>query len=212
MNRLAILGASGHGKVVADCAFAAGWQVVEFFDDAYPAKAQVGIWSISGTASDLLTRLKEFDGVIVGIGHNMTRWQKHLLLKQAGAPLVSIIHPRAWVSPFARIGPGTVVVAGAVINVDAVIGEACIINTSAVVDHDCVLADAVHISPSAALSGAVAVGARSWVGVGACVRQCIQIGADVTLGAGAVAIDRISDGITAVGCPAAPLHENRLER
>lgn len=212
MNRLAILGASGHGKVVADCALAVGWQAVEFFDDAYPAKAQVGLWTIAGTTSDLLTYLKEFDGVIVGIGHNMTRWRKHLFLQQAGAPLVSVIHPRAWVSPFARIGAGTVVVGGAVVNVDAVVGEACIINTGAVVDHDCVLADAVHISPSATLSGSVTVGERSWIGVGACVRQCIRIGADVTVGAGAVVIDQVTDGTTAVGCPAAPLHEDRLER
>lgn len=212
MSRLAILGASGHGKVVADCALAAGWQAVEFFDDAYPAKTRVGLWDIAGAASDLLVRLDDFDGVIVGIGHNTTRWQKHQLLREAGAPLVPIIHPRAWVSPYAKVGAGSVVVGGAVVNIDAVMGEACIINTCAVIDHDCVLADAVHISPGATLSGAVTVGERSWIGVGACVRQCIGIGADVMVGAGAVVINQVTDGTTVVGCPAAPLSEHRLER
>ncbi len=36
MSRLAVLGASGHGKVVADCAELVGWSDIVFFDDAWP--------------------------------------------------------------------------------------------------------------------------------------------------------------------------------
>lgn len=42
-----ILGASGHGKVVADCAELCGWESVSFFDDAWPAKQSNGAWQIS---------------------------------------------------------------------------------------------------------------------------------------------------------------------
>ncbi|MDN5843803.1 MAG: hypothetical protein L0H54_10205, partial [Alcaligenaceae bacterium] len=48
MKRLAILGASGHGKVVAEAALAAGWDTVDFYDDAWPAKRRIGKWVISG--------------------------------------------------------------------------------------------------------------------------------------------------------------------
>lgn len=202
MTRLAILGASGHGKVVADTALAAGYDVVFFFDDAYPAKSCVDPWSISGTSHDLLARVNEFDGILVGIGDNDVRWRKHLALREAGAAMAVIVHPRAWVSPYARLGAGTVVVGGAVINIGTRVGEANIVNTGATVDHDCELENAVHICPGASLSGNVAVGSGAWIGVGACVRQGIRIGAGAIVGAGAVVVAPVADGLTVAGCPA----------
>lgn len=205
MKRLAILGASGHGKVIADAALAAGWQQVFFFDDAWPLRTANGRWPVAGDSAALFASLAGFDGVVVGIGHCATRWARHAELDAAGAPLTSIVHPRAWVSPFAVLGKGSVVFAAAVVNTDAVLGEACIVNSGACVDHDCRLADAVHVSPGAHLSGNVSVGPRSWVGVGAAVRQGIVIGADVMIGAGAVVLKPVPDGLTVVGCPAEPL-------
>lgn len=205
MTRLAILGASGHGKVVADAALATGYDSVVFFDDAYPGKSQIGIWAVYGTSMDLMASAKEFDGIIVGIGDNDVRWQKHAALRNAGGSMAVVVHPRAWVSPYARLGAGTVVVAGAVINVDARLGEANIVNTGATVDHDCELQHAIHVSPGANLSGNVTVGSGSWIGVGACVRQGIQIGTSVIVGAGAVVVNDVADGLTVVGCPARQL-------
>lgn len=205
MKRLALLGASGHGKVVADAALAAGWQSVVFFDDAWPGLTVNGHWPVVGGTAALLARLSEFDGALVTIGRCATRWQKHQALRAAGARLVSLVHPHACVSSLATLGVGSVVMAGAVVNVDAVVGEACIINTGATVDHDCVLGHAVHVSPGAHLSGDVRVGACSWVGVGAAVRQGIRIGADVMVGAGAVVVKPVPDGQTVVGNPARPV-------
>jgi len=202
MKQLALLGASGHGKVVADAALAAGWQVVVFFDDAWPGVSVNGHWPVLGGTAALLERLNEFDGVLVTIGNCAVRWQKQRTLQAAGARLATVVHPHACVSPFARLGAGTVVMGGAVVNVDAVVGEAGIINTGATVDHDCTLAHAVHISPGAHLSGNVTVGACSWVGVGATVRQGIRIGAGVIVGAGTVVVQRVADGLTVIGNPA----------
>lgn len=202
MMKLALLGASGHGKVVADAALESGWQAVVFFDDAWPDVCANGRWHVAGNMAALLKRLNEFDGVIVAIGNCAVRWEKHRMLKAAGARLATVVHPRAWVSGCAEVGAGTVAMAGAVVNVDAVIGEACIVNTGATVDHDCVLADAVHVSPGAHLSGHVLVGAGSWVGVGAVVRQGIVIGAGVMVGAGAVVVAPVSEGLTVAGNPA----------
>ena len=202
MKRLALLGASGHGKVVADAALAAGWQDVVFFDDAWPDMSMNGHWPVAGNTVALLDRLHEFNGVLVSIGNCAVRWQKQQVLQAAGARLVTVVHPHACVSPFARLGVGTVVMAGAVVNVDAVVGESSIINTGATVDHDGTLAHAVHISPGVHLSGNVVVGACSWIGVGAVVRQGIRIGARVMVGAGAVVVTAVADGLTVVGSPA----------
>jgi sugar O-acyltransferase (sialic acid O-acetyltransferase NeuD family) len=203
--RLAILGASGHGKVIADIALLLGYTDVVFFDDAWPSKSSVGRWSVVGTTETLFSAMADFDAVIVGIGDNRIRLEKHALLAISGAPLVTLVHPAAVVSNFAQIGIGAVICAGAIVNVDAALGAAVVVNTGATVDHDCRLADGVHIAPGAHLSGDVHVGESSWIGVGACVKQGVHIGADVMVGAGSVVVSNIPDGVTVVGNPARPI-------
>jgi sugar O-acyltransferase (sialic acid O-acetyltransferase NeuD family) len=203
--RLAILGASGHGKVIADMALLLGYTDVVFFDDAWPTKSSAGRWSVDGTTETLLGSVTDFDAVIVGIGDNRIRFEKHAVLTAANAPLVTLVHPAAVVSNFAQIGIGSVICAGAVVNVDATLGAAVIVNTGATVDHDCRLADGVHIAPGAHLSGDVHVRASSWIGVGACVKQGVRIGSDVMVGAGSVVVSNIPDGVTVVGNPARPI-------
>lgn len=207
MKSLAIFGASGHGKVLADTAMTIGWQNIVFFDDAWPNIISNGQWVVAGDMKTLLSRLVDFDGVLVGIGNCSIRWQKYQLLKTADAPLVTLIHSHTFISPSVKIGSGTVVMAGAVINVDTIIGDACIINTAASIDHDCIIDHAVHIAPGAHLSGNVNVGKGSWLGVGSIVRQGIQIGSDVMIGAGAVVVKSVSNGLTVIGNPAQPLNK-----
>lgn len=203
-RRLALLGASGHGKVVADAALMAGWSSVHFFDDAWPTVLQNGPWQVEGNTASLLTALDRFQGVLVSIGNCPIRWQKFQQLEEAGALLVSIVHPAAVLSKYATLGAGSVVMAGAVINADARIGPAAIINTGATVDHDCVLDSAVHVCPGAHLSGSVVVGHGSWVGVGAAVKQGVSVGRSVMVGAGSVVVTSVGDGVTVVGNPARP--------
>lgn len=209
MKRLAILGASGHGKVVADIALWLGWDSVVFFDDAWPSISNNGHWLVEGDTETLVSRKNQFDGVIVAIGHCRTRLKLQTQLESSGCRIATLAHPSACVSRFATIGAGSVVMPGAVINTDAVIGRACIINSGATVDHDDVLADGVHIAPGANVSGNVSVGACSWIGVGAAIKQGISIGADVTVGAGSVVVKDVAGGLTVVGNPAKPLDKLR---
>lgn len=205
MKRLAVLGAGGHGHVVADTAQAAGWDAVTLFDDQWPDAKPAGPWPIEGNAGRLIERLSDFDGAIVAIGHCASRWALHERLRAVGARLVTIVHPSARVSPHARLGPGTVVMAGTVLQFGARIGEAAIVNTGATVDHDCEIGDAVHLCPGTHLGGRVHVGRLSWVGIGSSIRQGIHVGESVTIGAGAAVVDDLPDGVTAVGVPARPL-------
>lgn len=202
---MALLGAGGHGKVVADAASLAGWKNIMFFDDTWPHVKMNGHWPVVGDMAALVERLQEFNGVLVSIGHCGVRWRKQQILQASGAKFITVVHPRACVSDYAKLGAGTVVMAGAVVNIDAQVGAANIINTGASVDHDCALADAVHVCPGVHLSGNVTIGAGSWIGVGAAVRQGTHIGAGVTVGAGAVVVKPIPDGLTVVGNPAVAL-------
>ncbi len=202
MKKLAILGASGHGKVVADTAECCGWQSIAFFDDAWPGCQHNGAWPVLGDTAALLRSLEQFDGVIVAIGNNGIRYSKQLELQAAGARLCSLIHPAATVSRYATLESGSVVFAGAVVNADARIGPGTIINTGSSIDHDCVIGAAVHVSPGARLAGGVVLGNLSWIGIGASVRQLVQIGEGVMVGAGAVVVADIADNLTVVGVPA----------
>ena len=205
MKRLAILGASGHGKVVADGAQASGWASIVFFDDAWPERRMNGAWPIIGASAQLLEQLGEFEGVIVAIGNNAVRREKLELLRRHGATLVSIVHPSAVVSPHADIGEGSVVFATAVVNAFSKVGGGAILNTGCSVDHDCSLGVCVHVSPGARLAGGVVVGDESWIGIGAAVRQQVAIGMQVVVGAGAAVVSDISDNMTVVGVPARTL-------
>lgn len=201
--KYAILGASGHGRVVADAIFSSNPDAeVVFFDDAFPRRQTNDQWIISGTLENLVERVREFDGVVVAIGENSVRYEKQLGLQAIGANIMSIIHAKATISPFAKIGSGVVVLAGAIINAGADIGDACIINSNAVVEHDCVLKASVHISPGANLAGGVIIGNYSWIGIGSSIKQLIKIGNHVIVGAGSVVVSDITENSTVVGVPA----------
>jgi sugar O-acyltransferase (sialic acid O-acetyltransferase NeuD family) len=204
---LAIIGANGHGRSIADCAVAGGWEQVVFFDDAWPDIKESGHWKVQGDTFGFIDRLSEFDSAIIGIGDNKNRVAKFSQLISAGARIDTLIHHGSIVSEYAKIGVGSVVLAGAVINVDAILGQAVIVNTGATIDHDCVLGDGVHISPGANLAGNVTVGEGTWIGIGASVKQEVTIGSNVMVAAGAVVVCDIPDGTTVMGVPARRIKE-----
>ncbi|WP_237673941.1 acetyltransferase [Vreelandella profundi] len=206
MKRLAILGASGHGKVVAETASQCGWQNIVFFDDAWPKLQSNSRWPVVGNTQKLITQLLDFDGVIVGIGNNHVRLAKTRHFQALYAPLIALVHPSAVVSDTVLLGAGSVVFAGAVIQIDSQLGDACIVNTRASVDHDCLLSDGVHICPGVALAGGVTVGEASWVGIGASVKQLVNIGSNVTVGAGAAVIRDIPGDQIVIGVPARTIY------
>ena len=203
MNTLIIIGAGGHGKVVADAAACTHhWKEIVFVDKRYPDLSSAGHWPVTNDHDDLDKFEKNACDYIVAVGDNNIRHKLHKELKNKGFNLVNVIHPAAEISDYAELGVGNAVMVNAVINVDTKIGDACIINTAATVDHDCIIGDGVHISPGSHLAGQVEVGKYSWIGIGATVNQLVIIGENVTLGAGSVAIENIPEGKIAVGIPA----------
>ncbi len=192
--KLTIIGASGHGKVVADIASKCGYDCIEFLDDDVSLK-KCGKWPVIGKTDKAVD-----SNVFVAIGNAETR--KRMIERLHDKTVVTLVHPDAVIANSVRIGRGTVVMAGTVINPDAVIGDGCIINTSSSVDHDCIVGDYTHVSVGAHLSGAVHVGEMTWIGVGAAISNNVNICEKCTIGAGAVVIKDINEPGTYVGVPA----------
>ena len=193
MNRLIIIGASGHGKVAADIALLNGYEEIVFLDDDESLTECAGFPVVGKTAD-----AGHMDGdkfVAIGNASIRERLQKDL-------EVVTLVHPDAVIGRDVSLGNGSIVMAGAVINTGSSIGSGCIINTSSSVDHDCRVGDFAHISVGAHLCGTVAVGRRTWIGAGAVVRNNISICDDCMIGIGAAVVKDIDTPGTYMGVPA----------
>lgn len=202
MKRLAIIGASGHGKVVADIALAAGFESISFYDDKASDVKSLGQFHVVGTTNDAIRNSELYDDVIVAIGNAQAREN---IQKQLVKISSAIVHPAAVIGSNVQLGAGTVVMPGAIINSDVQIGSGVIVNSGAVIEHDCCIGDFAHICPNVAIAGGVTVGEHSWIGIGASVIQSIVIGDHVTVGAGAVVVSKVADNQTVIGIPARPI-------
>ena len=200
MKNVVILGAGGHAKVIADIVIKSGDNLVGFLDDNLEFKNKEICFgkNVLGTTKEIM-KYKDYY-FIIGIGGNLVRKK---ISKENDLKLYTAIHPRAIISGDVKIGEGTVIMAGVVINPGTIIGKHCIINTCASLDHDNILEDYVHISPGAHLAGMVHIKECCWIGVGAIVKNNIVINKDNVIGAGAVVVkDIIESGKTYVGVPA----------
>lgn len=199
MAILCILGASGHGRVVADAALlAAEWQAV-VVTDRDPSRCQddflPGIQAVS-----LVESLAGDGPVHVAIGNNDARRRE---AQAVGLHrLTTIIHPQASVSDFARIAPGGFVAALAVVAPGAALEEGVILNHAAIADHDVRVGAFAHIAPGASLAGGAVIGAGVLVGAGARLLPGISVCEGATIGAGAVVTHDITEPGVYVGVPA----------
>jgi len=205
MNNLVIVGASGHGKVIADIAEKVGYTDIVFLDDN-PTVESCGEYKVVGGCK-LALSYKQAD-FIVAIGSTKIRRKIQAEFIEMGLHIASLIHPSAVIASNVKIGIGTVVMAGAVINPYSVIGQGCIINTCASVDHDCRIGDYVHVSVGTHVAGTVIVGDDTWIGAGATISNNIEVANECVIGAGAVVIADILERGTYVGIPAKKLKSN----
>jgi sugar O-acyltransferase (sialic acid O-acetyltransferase NeuD family) len=204
--KIVIIGAGGHGQVVADILLRmkewdASVEPIGYLDDKIELH-QKNLLGIPVLASVDQVSTISHEGVIVALGDNRTREKTFNQLISAGEKIIIARHPRAIVAPDVLIGAGTMICAGVVVNPAAKIGCNVILNTGSTIDHHNRIEDHVHIAPGVHLGGEVFVGAGSLVGIGATVMPGRHIGSRCIVGAGALVQKDIPDGATAIGIPA----------
>jgi sugar O-acyltransferase (sialic acid O-acetyltransferase NeuD family) len=203
--RIAIIGAGGHAKVVADAIFAArNDEICGILDD------NASLWGQMLLGCPILGPIDSWkgyscDAFVIGIGHNSNRKRHFENFKEAGVPFATIVHPTATCGLDVELGEGTVVLAHAVVNSGSRIGPNCILNTACTVDHDCTIGLHAHLAPAVNLAGDVRIGEGVFTGIGAKVTPGVSIGKWATIGAGAVVIRDVGPRSTVVGIPARPL-------
>lgn len=199
--RLFIIGASGHGKVVAEIARLNKYKEIVFLDDNDKLAECTGYPVIGKTDYPVPPGCHVF----IAVGSANIRERISEQYSEDCMPV--LIHPDAVISDRSTIGPGSVVMAGAIINTDSVIGKGCIINTASSVDHDCVLGDFVHNAVGAHICGTVKIGNRTWIGAGATVINNVNIAPDCIIGAGSVVTKDITKTGIYIGVPATKLKQ-----
>jgi UDP-N-acetylbacillosamine N-acetyltransferase len=204
-RRIFVYGASGHGKVVADILISNGEpEFAGFVDDREQQQGTTVMgFPVVGNGQWLHQEASNSRvAVALGTGESRCRRLLAALCSHWGIEILTLVHPAATVSRAARLGPGTVVMAGTIINPEANVGAGVIVNTGAVVEHDVEIGDYAHVAPNAAMGGASRLGASSHLGLGAVVLQCVSIGSHTIVGAGAVVVQDLPDNVVAIGIPA----------
>lgn len=200
-----VVGAGGHGRVVASVAAAAGRRVLGFLDDDPTLTGrQIDGFPVIGTSEDaerIVAAASDPVEAVVGIGDNRLR---RSIAQRLRVPWATLIHPFSWVHSSAQLGPGTVVCAGTIVQPGAHVGAHVILNTSTGVEHDCVIGDYAHLAVSH-VAGAVVIEEGAFLGVGTKVIPQLRVGEWAIVGAGAVVIRDVRPGATVVGVPAKEL-------
>ena len=207
MRSIVIVGAGGHGKVVADIVERQGrYSIAGWVDSGRePGERHCG-YAVLGPVEDLpdLAARYPVAGALLALGDNGARraMAERLAREVPDLAFVTAVHPSAAVGKGARLGQGTVVMAQAVVNSDAVVGAHCILNTASSLDHDCRMDDFASLAPGVAVGGDASIGTCAAVSIGATVLHGVSVGAHTVVGAGAVVIRDLPGHCVAYGVPA----------
>ena len=171
MEGLLIIGAGGHGKVVAEAAELENkYNEISFLDDNDKVD-KIYDFKVIGKIKDYRNFKNKYKYSFLSIGNNEVLLKLIEELLNEGFIVPSIIHPRATVSKYSKLDFGTIVLSGSIVNVNCSIGKGCILNINSTLDHDSILEDGVHVSSGAVIRSMVKIGRLSTIRAGACITQ-----------------------------------------
>jgi len=190
MNDIILIGGGGHCKAVIDVIEQEGrFKIIGIVDKSELLGSKVLGYSIIGNDADLDNLAKKYKYALITVGQiksPLLRIKLFELAENSGFILTSIISPRAYISKYAIVGRGTIIMHDALINANAQIGENCIINSKSLIEHDCSISNHCHISTSATINGGVIVKSGSFIGSGVTTKESIIIGENSFIKAGSL--------------------------
>lgn len=187
-RNLVLVGGGGHCKSVIDVAESVGYQIIGILDTSENVGKEVLGYRITGTDEDIPLYVNQAEFVVT-VGHIKTsalRIALHQKITGAGGRLAILVALTAYVSRYAKIGEGTVIMHKAMVNADAKIGQGCIINTFSNIEHDAVVEDFCHISTGAIVNGNCFVGEGTFLGSQAVMVNGVSIIGGCIIAAGAM--------------------------
>ena len=198
---LGIIGTGGHAKSLYD--IVKKKTKIYFFDKSKKI-FHVGNkkYTVISDIEIIKSKKKKISKFIVAIGDNNLRRKYFRMLKKKQIKLAKLVHPQSYCGFGVKIGEGTVLMHGALINTDTEIGDNCIINSNSSIDHDCIIKNHSHICPGVTIAGNVVIGKNCWIGLGAKIIQNCVIGDNVFVAAGAVVTKNIKSNSFVKGIPA----------
>jgi sugar O-acyltransferase (sialic acid O-acetyltransferase NeuD family) len=214
VDKIVIIGSSGHAKVVIDIVEQAGkYEIAGLVDRHRQTCEQTLGYQVLGKEEDLaqLRASHALGGALVAIGDNFVRSKIATRANEIcpELPFVAAIHPSASIAKDVSIGEGTVIMAGVTVNSCCSIGRFCILNTSSSLDHDSVMEDFSSLAPGVATGGNCRIGAYSAVGIGAILIHGVQIGEHAVVGAGSLVLKHLDSFKVAYGSPARTIRERK---
>ncbi|WP_438712197.1 acetyltransferase [Aquimarina muelleri] len=206
MDKIVVIGASGHAKVIIEIVETSKDYQIYGLIDTYKEKGQrILNYEIVGTEHDIPDLVnKGVNKGIIAIGDNWNRLliQKKIKKISPNFQFITVIHPTAIVSPSVKIGQGTVILASVVVNAEAEIGDFCILNTGASFGHDSSVKNFSSIAPGVTVGGNVSIDICTAISLGANIIQGITIGKHSIVGAGSLVLNSIGDYKLVYGVPA----------
>lgn len=203
-NNILLIGAGGHGLVLAEIAKLIGYKKICFLDDKYDKDYP---YDIIGGIIDFLVYKDDYD-FFVSIGSNEIRREITEKVYSNDCKLVNLIHPSAIISDSVELSEGIAIMPNTIVNPNSKIGLGAILNTATSIDHENVIEEFVHISPGCHLAGQVSIGKMSWLGIGCNVINDIRICEKCIIGAGSTITKDIKKSGIYVGTPVRRI-ENR---
>jgi sugar O-acyltransferase (sialic acid O-acetyltransferase NeuD family) len=144
-------------------------------------------YEVIGSDEDFSDLLKLTDKVILGIGHIKSAYSRIEIVEKfikAGFNFESVISPTALISKQAKIGTGTAIMHGVIINTGVEIGDYSIINTGSVIEHGSKIGNFSHVSTGVISNGETSIGNNTFVGSGTIIKEQIKIGNNCVVGMG----------------------------
>ncbi len=203
MKNIGIIGTGGFAREVLCLIDDLGLykKVRAFFE---PNKIWEANWKgkvLNGVSVLPYSDIKSSDNITIGIGDPNIR-RKVVMELPSDINYMSLIHPSALVSRWAKISDGAIITAGSIITSQIEIGRHCQLNLQTTVGHDCNIGEYFTTAPSVNISGICTIGDCVYFGTGAATRQGINICDNVTVGMGAMVVKDITEPGTYIGIPA----------